>query len=642
MAKETLTVEIRTEVQQAVKDLRKYTDAVKQNTKQLEKTREKTGALTKAVKAYFAEITAVILAVKKIAKVVKSLTDEYIEQERAEALLNSTLKATGIWTQTLSDQLITYGEEMQKVTTYSKAQTWEAQGILATFTQIGTQAYPEVIERAMDMSAVFGQDLQQSIIQLGKAINDPRLAEGLRRIGISMSEEQVKMIDNFLEMGDIWSAQRVILDELQIEIGGAAKAMGETFGGQVEIAKNLVDEWKGAIGELLAEQGQPFIEWLIAFLQNAENLQKVTKIIKGILTYMATWFGFMLNYYGVIVKAIQALINVYKNLGKVISIVFNPKEWGKGEMKAALADIKDTVVETTVDIIDGFKEWGAKAKESFSEIFGPDIQEQMETVGWIAQTAMDKSAEATRNNTEAIKENKEEIIEWSSNWEVMRAGYIDAITQMIEIETRHNEIMAEAIEYGSGYAETMGLLSEQIVDTTSNLEEMANRQKEHDAMVQETINKSLPLWSQYFTDIGDKTTTFKDLMKDMFAKILRMFGEEMFAMGMKALIPWPPWNFHPGAAAVAFAGSAAAFAASGAIKSLAKGGQFVTQGPELIMVGDNPGGRERVTVEPMGTQNINNNLTMPLTIQFGSQTITRELQYQFDSGKIAVPQRVVI
>ena len=41
------------------------------------------------------------------------------------------------------------------------------------------------------------------------------------------------------------------------------------------------------------------------------------------------------------------------------------------------------------------------------------------------------------------------------------------------------------------------------------------------------------------------------------------------------------------------------------IFGFATGGDFVTNGPQLIMVGDNPGGRERVRVDPIGSPNIN-------------------------------------
>tara|TARA_Y100001938_G_scaffold33092_1_gene45418 strand:- start:12441 stop:15545 length:3105 start_codon:yes stop_codon:yes gene_type:complete len=39
--------------------------------------------------------------------------------------------------------------------------------------------------------------------------------------------------------------------------------------------------------------------------------------------------------------------------------------------------------------------------------------------------------------------------------------------------------------------------------------------------------------------------------------------------------------------------------------AFATGGDFVTQGPQMIMVGDNPGGRERVQVTPLSSPNIN-------------------------------------
>ena len=36
----------------------------------------------------------------------------------------------------------------------------------------------------------------------------------------------------------------------------------------------------------------------------------------------------------------------------------------------------------------------------------------------------------------------------------------------------------------------------------------------------------------------------------------------------------------------------------------AQGGDFITTGPQMMMVGDNPGGRERVSVTPLSSPNI--------------------------------------
>ena len=58
-----------------------------------------------------------------------------------------------------------------------------------------------------------------------------------------------------------------------------------------------------------------------------------------------------------------------------------------------------------------------------------------------------------------------------------------------------------------------------------------------------------------------------------------------------------------GAIGVLGAANVAAIAAS-PMPHFAEGGDFVTNGPQSIMVGDNPGGKERVTVEPLSSSNI--------------------------------------
>ncbi len=64
----------------------------------------------------------------------------------------------------------------------------------------------------------------------------------------------------------------------------------------------------------------------------------------------------------------------------------------------------------------------------------------------------------------------------------------------------------------------------------------------------------------------------------------------------------------PPIAAVLAAGAGAAVGSifDQVIPSFAHGGSFTTQGPQLIMVGDNPSGRERVDIQPVGGGNTSN------------------------------------
>ena len=60
-------------------------------------------------------------------------------------------------------------------------------------------------------------------------------------------------------------------------------------------------------------------------------------------------------------------------------------------------------------------------------------------------------------------------------------------------------------------------------------------------------------------------------------------------------------GFNWASAAGYTAAAAGAYAASGAVQSFATGGSFLTDGDQQIRVGDNPGGVERVTVEPISS-----------------------------------------
>jgi len=53
------------------------------------------------------------------------------------------------------------------------------------------------------------------------------------------------------------------------------------------------------------------------------------------------------------------------------------------------------------------------------------------------------------------------------------------------------------------------------------------------------------------------------------------------------------------------AGAAVSQMIDRSLAMFAEGGDFSTSGPKMMMVGDNPGGRERVQVTPLSSPNIN-------------------------------------
>ena len=102
-------------------------------------------------------------------------------------------------------------------------------------------------------------------------MNDPIGQLGaLSRVGIIFTDVQRDMIANMMKVGDVAGAQQVILKELQSEFGGSGKALGETFGGDINKMKNQL--------ELMTRQ-------------MAESLMPVMKSLVGSVTGLAKAFG---------------------------------------------------------------------------------------------------------------------------------------------------------------------------------------------------------------------------------------------------------------------------------------------------------------------------------------------------------------
>ena len=236
---------------------------------------------------YTMAIGAAMMAVNKLAKVGKDLVESYFKQERAETKLTAALKATGFAVGMSTVEMKKYAKEMQRTTGIGDELILDAQGVMTTFTKIGKDVFPQAINAAADMSAMFGQDLQQSVISLGTALNDPIAGIGrLRRIGISFTDEQKETIAGFMELNDVASAQQVIIDELTAEFGGVAEAMGNTAEGGVMKLSTALGDLKESIGGLIAVEGKGLISLLTEMAEKikgtAEELLAYREVINGL------------------------------------------------------------------------------------------------------------------------------------------------------------------------------------------------------------------------------------------------------------------------------------------------------------------------------------------------------------------------
>ena len=254
------------------------------------KSAQKSGTHFRSFFAAFAGVGALAGGVFILGKAMRSIAQETAATEKALVQLDAILRSTGFAAGLNKNEMIAMAKSMGDLGTFTDAAMLKSTGIMATFTKIGKETFPRAMESAMDMSSVFGQSLQQSVVQLGTALNDPIAGVGrLMRIGISFTAQQRQQIEEMMKTNDIMGAQAVIVDELRRELGGAAQAELETFSGQVKkLGANLLslasnigemftknEEWtkslKGVNKMLNKLADTPLDELLLEKLQNLVN-----------------------------------------------------------------------------------------------------------------------------------------------------------------------------------------------------------------------------------------------------------------------------------------------------------------------------------------------------------------------------------
>lgn len=251
-----LAMRIRADMQQAIGELKRMEGAVADTGRQAETSSRDMEKLGRTI----GNIAAAIAG----GAVYKAVISATIEQERVTAQLEQTLRSTGGAAGLTRDGLLEMASAMQQVTTYGDEAVIPAQSLLLTFTKIGREVFPRALETVLDMSTALGQDLKSSAVQLGKALNDPiQGVSALSKVGVQFTEQQKEQIAALVESGQVMDAQKIILAELETQMGGSARAARDTFGGSIDALKN-------AFGDLL--EGDTGSEGMIGAREAIDDL----------------------------------------------------------------------------------------------------------------------------------------------------------------------------------------------------------------------------------------------------------------------------------------------------------------------------------------------------------------------------------
>jgi len=266
---------------------------------------------------------------------------DLIRIEQIGAQTSAVIESTGGAANVTREHLETMADSMEKLTSVEAESIQEGQNLLLTFTNVqnrvgaGNDIFDQATQAILDMSVAMGQDMQQTAIQVGKALNDPiQGVTALRRVGVQLTDEQQEQVKSFMEVNDVASAQKVILQELQKEFSGSAEALGKTLGGQLEIVKHRM----GEVAEAAMETMMPAVQDIATGLN--EMFESLAE--SGELTEAFSAFGDVLNE---IFPIFRDLVNIALQFTPIFAGFFSEAAGYAADLVRGLVDsgLVDTV-----------------------------------------------------------------------------------------------------------------------------------------------------------------------------------------------------------------------------------------------------------------------------------------------------------
>lgn len=198
-----------------------------------------------------------------LAKGAQAVVGAFGESEAVAAQTEARLKSTGGAANVTAQDVDRLATSLSRKTGVDDEVIASSENVLLTFTKVrneageGNKIFDRATVAALDLSKALGTDLQAANLQVGKALNDPiKGVTSLGRAGVQFTKEQKETIKTLVESGDQLGAQKIILEELETQVGGSAEAYGRTLPGAIDKAKVAVGNIAEAIGGRLA----PFIE----------------------------------------------------------------------------------------------------------------------------------------------------------------------------------------------------------------------------------------------------------------------------------------------------------------------------------------------------------------------------------------------
>lgn len=212
-------------------------------------------------------VAAGAIAAAGIGRLITDAIGEAREAQKVGALTAQVIKTTGGAAKISAKQVGDLAEAISNKSGVDDEAVQTGANLLLTFKNVrneagkGSDVFNRATQAAVDLSAAGFGSVDGAAKMLGKALNDPlKGISALGRAGVTFTAGQKKQIEAMVKAGDVLGAQKIIMGEVESQVGGAAAASA-TAGEKMAVAWG---NFKEQIGEKLLPILDRFATWFVS------------------------------------------------------------------------------------------------------------------------------------------------------------------------------------------------------------------------------------------------------------------------------------------------------------------------------------------------------------------------------------------
>lgn len=419
-------------------------------------------AATKGAQGFGAAIGAAlgpILGITTALGAVGKAMNVFQERQADIAVLRNGLTGLVADVEGVSAGLQVMADEFGKVTLFSEEDFMQGAQMLTSFRDIAVSSYQDVINTAGDVAQVMGTDVNSSLLQLAKALQDPVAGlTALSRSGIQFTESQKETIKSMVDAGNAAGAQALILGELKTQYGGAAAAAGSAgFAGAMDTLAEVTNDAFEVLGKALDPVLSAGLNALSAGVQTladwwsylgSEVFPKVVNAVQPVIDALKSAFEgidfdiIRVAVQSILIQGFEVAIGVIRDFSSLLAIVINGfKELSQNPVFQFIANQVGRLADMlglTTDKVGEFKQKQKEAGDAQKDAVANAVNLTKETDNAAISAEKLKEehkrvAEAIREATKAADADAKALDAIASQQQAMAAAYYQAEKQINDV-----------------------------------------------------------------------------------------------------------------------------------------------------------------------------------------------------------------